>query len=148
MIQRKQTLFLLVVALIAIILFFLPFQELNTPAGAWAICLMPGCSSGKITSNIYFPMILNGLVMVLSVATIFLYKNRVLQFKVSNILVLFNVMILGLFFLLDFTIIEQGSAITYKIGAFLPLISIIFGYLAAHFIKKDEQLVRNADRIR
>jgi hypothetical protein len=148
MIQRKQTLFLLAVAVIAIILFFLPFQKLTTPETTWPICLMPGCSADKMTSNIYFPMILNGLVLILSIATIFLYKNRVFQFKLANLLVLFNVMILGLFFLLDFTILENGSTISYQIGSFLPVVSIIFAYLASHFIKKDEQLVRNADRIR
>ncbi|MCD6017791.1 MAG: conserved rane protein of unknown function [Bacteroidetes bacterium] len=148
MIQRKQTLFLLAVAIIAIILFFLPFQKLTTPENSWPICLMSGCSAGKITSNIYFPMVLNIIVLILSIATIFLYKNRVFQFKLSNLLVLFNLMILGLFFLLDFTIIEQGSSITYQAGAFIPVISIIFAYLASHFIKKDEQMVRNADRIR
>lgn len=148
MIQRKQSLFLLAVVIIAIILFFLPFQKLTTPENTWAICLMPGCSAEKITSHIYFPMILNAIVLVLSIATLFLYKNRVLQFKLSNLLVLFNVMILSLFFLLDFTIIEQGTIISYQFGSFLPVVSTIFAYLASHFIKKDEQLVRNADRIR
>lgn len=148
MIQRKQTLFLLAVAIIAIILFFLPFQKLTISENSWLICLMPGCSADKMTSSIYFPMILNGLVLILSVATIFLYKNRVLQFKIANLLILFNVMILGLFFLLDFTIIEQGSTVSYQLGAFIPVISIIFAWLASHFIKKDEQMVRNADRIR
>ncbi|MDF2448180.1 MAG: conserved rane protein of unknown function [Bacteroidota bacterium] len=148
MIQRKQTLFLLAVAIIAIILFFVPFQKLTIQDSVWPICLMPGCSQGHLTSNIYFPMILNTLVLIISVATIFLYKKRVYQFKLANLLVLFNVMILGLFFLLDFAIMEQGSLLSYQVGAFLPVISIIFSYFASHFIKRDEQMVRSADRIR
>ncbi|MES2568152.1 MAG: DUF4293 domain-containing protein [Bacteroidota bacterium] len=148
MIQRKQTLFLLVVAILSGILFFLPFQKLSIGENGWPICLMPGCSAEKITSHIYFPMILNGIVLIVSVATIFLFKNRNFQFKLANLLVLLNVMILGLFFLLDFTIIEQGTTISYQIGAFLPILSVIFSYFASHFIKKDEILVRNADRIR
>lgn len=147
MIQRKQTLFLLVVAILAGILFFIPFQKLTSAENSWPICLMPGCITDT-NSNIYFPMVLNALVLILSLTAIFLYKSRVLQFKLANLIVLFNVVILGLFFLLDFVIIEDGRTISYQIGSFLPVISIIFAYLASHFIKKDEQLVRSADRIR
>jgi hypothetical protein len=148
MIQRKQTLFLLAVAIIAIVLFFLPFEIYTTATASWDICLMPGCSKEVITSNIYFPMLLNIIVLILSSVVIFLYKNRVVQFKLANLLVLFNVMIVGVYFLLGFVVIEPNSSITYLYGAFLPLISAIFAFLAAHFIKKDEQLVRSADRIR
>ena len=147
MIQRKQTLFLLAVAIIASILYCLPFQMVNTAETSWPICLMPGCSP-EINSNIYFPLVLNTLVLILSILIIFLYKNRVLQFKLTNLIILFNVVILGLFFLLDYVVIEAGRTISFQLGAFLPVISIVFAYLASYFIKKDEQLVRSADRIR
>lgn len=148
MIQRKQSLFLLAVSIIAIILFFLPFQKLISSQGVWAICLMPGCSSDIIGSYIYAPMILNILVLTLSVSTIFLFKNRVLQYKLTNLLALFNMFIVGLFFLLSYIKGNIQGTISFEFGAFLPIISAIFAFLAAHFIKKDEQLVRNADRIR
>ena len=147
MIQRKQTLFLLVVTILAGILFFLPFQKLTNGENSWPVCLMPGCST-EINSNIYYPMILNSMVFVLSIIVIFLFKKRILQFKLTNIIILFNVMILGLFFLLDFVVLEAGRTISYEVGSFLPVISIVFAYMASHFIKKDEQLVRSADRIR
>ena len=148
MIQRKQSLFLFAVAIIAIILFFLPFQKLTSTEGIWQICLMPGCSSDVMGSNIYAPMILNILVLILSVSTVFLYKNRVLQYKLTNLIALFNIFIIGLFFLLSY--IKEGviGTISFEFGAFLPIVSAIFAFSAAHFIKKDEQLVRNADRIR
>ena len=88
------------------------------------------------------------MVFVLSIIVIFLFKKRILQFKLTNIIILFNVMILGLFFLLDFVVLEAGRTISYEVGSFLPVISIVFAYMASHFIKKDEQLVRSADRIR
>lgn len=147
MIQRKQTLFLLAVAIIAILLFFIPFQKLVTTDNTWAICLMPGCSSEVISSDIYYTLILNIIILALTLGVIFLYKNRVLQFKLANLIALFNVILVGLFFLLSFTKLGMGS-ISYQIGAFLPLVSAVLAYLAAHFIKKDEQLVRSADRIR
>jgi hypothetical protein len=148
MIQRKQTLFLLAVCIIAIVQFFLPFQKITSAESVWPICLMPGCSPDVVCTNIYIPMLLNGLILILSITTIFLYKNRKLQFKLTNLLVLFNMFLIGLFFLLSFIKSGQPGTINYSFGSFLPIISAVFAFLAAHFIKKDEQLVRNADRIR
>ncbi len=148
MIQRKQTLFLLVVVIIAITLFFITFQNIVIPNGHWPICLMPGCSSDITNSNIYFPIVFNVIILILSTTIIFLYKNRVLQYKLANLLVLFNIFLVGLFFLLSYIKEGQTGTVSYQIGSFLPLISAVFAYLAAHFIKKDEQMVRSADRIR
>lgn len=148
MIQRKQTLFLLAVVIIAIAQFFVPFQTLTFEDKTWSICLMPGCSTDIIGANIYVAMGLNIVVLILSAALIFLYKNRVLQYKLTNLLMVFNVFIVGLFFI--FSHVKEGAqgTISYQFGSFLPLISAVFAFLAAHFIKKDEQLVRSADRIR
>ena len=148
MIQRKQTLFLLAVVIIAIAQFFITFQNIVIPNGHWPLSLMPGSSSDITNSNIYFPIIFNVIILILSVAIIFLYKNRVLQYKLSNLLVVFNMFLVGLFFLLSYIKEGQTGTVSYQIGSFLPLISAVFAYLAAHFIKKDEQLVRSADRIR
>lgn len=148
MIQRKQTLFLLAVAIMGIVIIFVPFQQFSAADKTLPICLMPGCSPEILSNNIYGPLILNFLVITLSVLVIFQYKNRVLQYKLANILALLNVFITGLFFLLSYTKPEVLGTISYSFGAFLPIIGAIFAFLAAHFIKKDEQLVRSADRIR
>lgn len=148
MIQRKQTLFLLAVVFIAIAQFFIPFQTLTFEDKTWQICLMPGCSADIIGANIYVAMSLNFIVLLLSGALIFLYKNRVLQYKLANLLMVFNIFIVGLFFI--FSYIKEGTlgTVSYQFGSFLPLVSAVFAFLAAHSIKKDEQLVRSADRIR
>lgn len=148
MIQRKQSLFLLGTAIIAIVTIFLPFQTLNTTESVWKLCLMPGCSAEIMNSNVYVPMILNFLVIALSFVTIFQFKKRVLQYKLANLVALLNVFVVGLFFLLSYTKEGANGTITFAVGAFLPILGIILAFLAAHFIKKDELLVRSADRIR
>ena len=147
MIQRKQTLFLLAVAIIGILMFFISFIAFNRGTEPYTMNLAEGISSAVVSSNVYYPFIINTIVVILTTVVIFLYKNRVLQYKLSNLLVLFNVFITGLFFLLSYINVPVEN-ISYKIGAFLPLISAVFAFLAGHFIKKDEQLVRSADRIR
>lgn len=148
MIQRKQSLFLLAVAIIAIAQFFLPFQVVNTTNVTFPVDLLTGFKTPSITSNIYFALIFNIIILILSITIIFLYKNRVLQYKLANLLVVFNMFLVGLFFILSYSKESGPEAISYQIGSFLPLVSAILAYLAAYFIKKDEQLVRNADRIR
>jgi hypothetical protein len=139
MIQRKQTLFLLAVFIIAIIMIFIPFQVLLTSGESWNIALIAGNSWIILNSNMYYPNILNLLIIVLSIFTIFKYKNRPLQYKLSNVIALLNIFMVGLFFLLPYTHANPGESIILSMG---------FAFLAAHFIKKDEQLVRSADRIR
>lgn len=148
MIQRKQTLFLLGVALIAIALLFVPFQKITAADTVWQLCLLPGCSPEVMNTYIYIPMALDILVLLLSLVCIFLYKNRPLQYKIANLLMLLNIFIIGLFFLV--TYIKEGvtGELSYSLGSSLPVIGIILAFLAANFIKKDEQLVRSADRIR
>jgi hypothetical protein len=93
-------------------------------------------------------MIFNLLIVILTVVTIFLYKNRVFQYKLANLSVLFNLFMIGFFFLLSFANDGFVGSVNYQFGAFLPTFSAIFAFFAAHFIKKDELLVRSADRIR
>ena len=148
MIQRKQSIFLLAVLLIGITMVFLPFQTLTISNQIMALYLMPTCCSDIMDSTIYYPMVLNFSSILLSIFTIFQFKNRVLQYKLSNVIALINVFITGLFFLLVFTKIGAIENVHFTFGAFLPIISVFCAFFAAHFIKKDEQLVRNSDRIR
>ena len=101
-----------------------------------------------ITAEYYSFVIINLLVPALSLFTILKFTNRNLQFKLANLIALLNLILISLFFLLDFIKSSVAGSISYKFGLALPIISGILAYLAAHFIKKDEQLVRNSDRIR
>ena len=66
-----------------------------------------------------------------------------------------NTLLLGIIIALLYYQIIEGDKILphpvygdYKIGFFLPIIALIFNVLANFYIKKDEDLVRSADRIR
>ena len=142
-IQRKQTLFLLGIAIVAIVLLFLPFYNFSNETSMPSMTLLS--ATGNI-ENAYYLMVINNMVVILSLVTIFLYKKRPIQFKLANLLVVLNVFITGLAYLLPFKLNDELIHVSF--GAFLPLIGAILGYFAAFFIKKDELLVRSADRIR
>src|SRR5205085_8899119 len=142
MIQRKQTLFLLGSVIISILLIYIPVFELvsenaNEP---W--------KQFTISVNGLLP-ILNVATGVLSLVAILLFKNRNLQVRLCNVALLITCVLVGLlFFLADSMISGMNQKIHYMYGSYLPLFQVLFIFLASLFIRKDEKLVRSADRLR
>ncbi|MCB0519965.1 MAG: DUF4293 domain-containing protein [Saprospiraceae bacterium] len=95
-------------------------------------------------------LILFALAGVLTLAGLFLFKNRPLQMKLVRFAVIADVIGLVLAVLLlwqdhaDFS----GAAINDGLSAYLPFGFILFCILALRFIKKDEDLVKSMDRLR
>ena len=94
---------------------------------------------------------INALVLIFTFMLIFLYKNRPLQVQ----LVRFCFLMVLIFIVLAFfygrelqTIANNYNVIEYKVADLFPLFQLLFLYLAARGITKDEELVRSADRIR
>ena len=97
------------------------------------------------------------LCAAVAVACIFLFRNRTAQVRIVSMCFLFNVVYA---FLLFFWAVDSyadlvasgfggaKAAVTWALGAYLPLASLIFLFLAQRAIKKDEALVRAADRLR
>lgn len=89
-------------------------------------------------------------IAVLSVVAIFLYKNRPTQFKLA----VTGAVLAGLVIALQVYTVEgfkqtitmvQG---TYQWGGLLPIAMMIFLFLAARGIRKDEKLIKSLDRLR
>lgn len=146
MIQRIQTLFLLTVFIIAVLIIFLPFQLVTIQNESYILSLLPGANADILSSSLYVPLVLNGLVISISLWSVFSFKNRRLQIRLANLLAALNVFLVGLFFLLTYTKVE--ATVSYEWPSFLPLISVIAAMAAAYYTKKDDELVRSADRIR
>jgi hypothetical protein len=137
MLQRIQTLYLcLAFVCIGIIPFFIP---LWTIAGGVAYYFMQ--------HQIY--IILFGLSTTLSAVTIVYYKNRQHQFVLCRLNIILNLIVLGLFvYRLLNTTGEPATISTKGLGMFLPIFAIVLLVLANKAIKKDEDLVKSADRLR
>jgi len=142
MIQRKQSLFLLGSVIISVLLLYLPvFELLSDIAGN------PG-KEYTITINALLSII-NGAIGVLSFVAIFLYRNRNIQVRLCNLALLLTCVLIGLlFFFGDTMSTGLNQKIHYTYGSYLPLIQVVFIFLASIFIRRDEKLVRSADRLR
>jgi hypothetical protein len=85
---------------------------------------------------------------VLSFVTIFLFKDRKLQFVLGRIIILINLFLLALLIYLSLTLPGEASVSEKGIGMFLPILAILLLVLANKAIKKDEDLVKSVDRLR
>ncbi len=164
MLQRVQTLFLLATLLLCVALMYLPIYELaqeqtstavsapaSDPIGTDASIAIDGQVQNKrftIFSSAILALI-NGAVGVLALLGVFLFKKRNLQIRVSNLALLLNCIFLGLvFFSADAVSSTTNAKVHYLYGSYFPIIGIVFLFLAVRFIKRDEELVRSADRLR
>jgi hypothetical protein len=142
MIQRIQSLYLFLAAAVSAILFYIPLFEL--PAAA----MDQAPREFIITSNSLL-MILNAAIGIASFAVIFLFRNRAFQLKACRLILIFIFVLIGLLFYTSDTISGGlDQKVVFKIGTYLPLLQVVFVFLANRAIKKDDDLVRSADRLR
>ncbi len=84
---------------------------------------------------------------VLFLANIFLFKNRPLQMKINVAAAVALGIGVGYGLVRLFTDSAVNMAFP-DFGVAFPVLAIVFGVLASHYIKSDEKLVRSADRLR
>ena len=160
MIQRIQTVFLLLVATAMTAFLFLPiWGKLNVETGELhelrALFYKSIAMTGEEETFVYIPYALVGGLAVASITlaltAIYKYKNRVLQMKMgalNSLLIIVTLMLYGWFVYngqKDWMPEIPGG---FGAGFFMPALAIILNRLAIRFIKKDEDLVRSVDRIR
>ena len=86
---------------------------------------------------------------ILSFATVFLYNKRELQVKSCYVLILLWLILSGMIAFCPFVVKTEGLNYTMGyLGAIAGILGMICSYMAARFVKKDINLLKNADRIR
>lgn len=157
MIQRLQSLWLFIAGIFTALLFHdgLKFSALKDQSDH----ILQAASNTSFSDGIFtlddhlFLIIAGALAVFLIVITIFLFKRRTLQIKISKVVLFVLLLLNGLAFYLMFNelnLINQNADVdlAVKPGAFLPFLSILFVYLAIRYINKDEKLVKSMDRLR
>lgn len=151
MIQRIQTVYLLVVAALSTLLLMTPLADLFSPKAPfyfYAIGVTDAATGASVYSTIPIFVLLLATI-ILSVFTITQYKKRTLQIRLANINTILISLFYGLFFLY-FWLIKEPLTVTLglRIILALPIVSLIMNWLAIRAIKADEALVKSLDRIR
>ncbi|MCB0429576.1 MAG: DUF4293 domain-containing protein [Flavobacteriales bacterium] len=152
MIQRIQTIYLLLAVAFIMALFYFPLGKMAGDTGEasyFIYGLMEGLE-GKVTLLTPFPFGLWIVFVLISFATVLFYKNRPRQIFLCRLLWMLVAVGQGVIFFYGYRLAGLFPDRSFKISpvAFLPLVSMLFVVLALRRIHKDEELVRAADRLR
>lgn len=165
MIQRIQTIYLLLAAALMATFLFCPIAQFDTPDGLYSftsqgvstVMAEPAETGAEatVTQTSVFTatwgvLALGAVIAVLSLVAIFLYKNRPNQARVCMINAFFMVTFYIIIFLSGYTFQKDLAATHTSWSAYLvmPFVALVLDILAYRAINKDEQLVRSMDRIR
>ncbi|MBA6153798.1 DUF4293 domain-containing protein [Gelidibacter maritimus] len=136
MLQRIQTVYLLIAAIFScglIFVFHLWTNAQDVPVYAK-------------DDMLYLAMFFGSA--ALSLISIFNYKNRKFQFVLGRLNIILNFILLGLFVYVLLMAPGESEISEKGVGIFIPIFSIVFLVLANKAIKKDEDLVKSVDRLR
>jgi hypothetical protein len=137
MIQRIQTLYLLLVFVITGVLPFV-FPLWTTTDGKDFLFMQ---------NQLY--VILFGLSTTFTLLSIISFKKRQNQFVIGRLNIILNLILLGLFVYHSLNLSGETSEVSEKgIGMLLPILAIVLLGIANKAIKKDEDLVKSVDRLR
>lgn len=152
MIQRKQTLFILLAIILSITCLSLPIgifepQTMGDNATLFNLAIIDGNGSYKVgTSMLLFVLLL--ITCPIGLYTIFKYKNRKLQMSLCVLNIILILLWYGVFYLTGYVMGYEKMDFHPKFASCLPLAIMVFYIMARQGIKADERLVRSADRIR
>ena len=151
MIQRIQTVYLALAVIMLVFCCCVPLADFE-PVGMglcstmYSLMLIDG--DGAVQS--YLPAVLFALTVVTEIITIMAimgYHNRHGQMKLCSVAMVFN-----LLWIIGYAVIAyllKGEAKLHPcFASCLPVIAFVLTWLARKAIKKDDELVRSADRIR
>ena len=139
MIQRIQSIWLLLSAILAGLTFRFPFYSGNK------VTADPAGNVNELTASSN-PLLLffTAVLIVGSIAIIFIYRDRKLQLKLTIAALVLSVINITIYF----TQIKKYISGNITITAVFALAIPIFLFLASRGIWKDDRLVKSLDRLR
>lgn len=152
MLQRIQTVYLLIVTALMVAVLFLPLATLQT-ADAFYLFNAMGVHTVADQPELVYPawamFALTAVIALVALVSIFFYSKRMLQIRLCVFNGILLVCFYGLFAFFMWQIKDLMMAqMGVKIALALPLVSLILTILAIRNIGADEMLVRSLNRLR
>jgi hypothetical protein len=153
--QRIQTVFLVIAILSLVASIFLPVWVLRDGAQRHELYALhfTEYEAGTTKANTsYLPYSTTAILIIaaitLSVIEIMKFRDRLLQIKLGtlNSLILAGALGSAVYFATSMLKTYEGGQ--YGFGLWLPAVAVICNWLAMRFIRRDEKLVRDSDRLR
>lgn len=142
MIQRKQTLWLLLATIAAFLTLKFSFYTGNVLDITTNVKTFKSLNAGSYGNMLI--TILSVAVGVISLITIFLYSDRKKQMLITGVNTVLSLLIIVLYYLQTKTFVDGA----YSISSILTLIIPISLIAAIIGIRSDEKLIKSVDRLR
>lgn len=153
MLQRIQTVYLLLVVALMTTTLFLPLATIQSGSELYSFNATGVNSTGE-SVELLFPtwsvFALTAIIALLAFVAIFMYKTRIKQMRICifNTFLMLGFYGLFFFFIYKFKGEIENFSFSVKFALSLPLVSLILNYLAIRNIGADEALVRSLNRLR
>ncbi|MCB0756668.1 MAG: DUF4293 domain-containing protein [Flavobacteriales bacterium] len=156
MIQRIQTVYLGIVAVLLMLPIVLEFSLATLAIEGGIYNLSPVTVSwmtGGATETVfgsYSIAVAFGLSLFLTVYAIFQFKNRKFQMRLIQLAMLLQPIIGAIVFIYadKMAKLSEDATVSYSPVLAVLLLNVLLYYLALRGVKKDDALVRSADRLR
>lgn len=164
MIQRSQTVYLLLAFACMVIMLFVPLYSIVATADGLTLSVEFGAYglTGDVPQAIPFPFYVGYIALALfSAAGIFMFKNRKRQLLISRLNLLLTILVaagLWAFYYMGTglaadamaDVASEGAEVAVRmgLGLYLPTAAVLFILLAIRGIRNDENLVKSLDRLR
>lgn len=151
MIQRKQTIFLLLAIVFAVVCLCMPIGSIE-PKGMglqsmiWNFGLVVPNQGMNFSHWLLFALLV--ITIPMEIFAIFQYRNRRVQANICLWSMLFCFVWYIYYGFVAFSYTQPGGTYHVQFAVCLPLLSFVSLILARQGIIKDEKLVKSADRIR
>lgn len=152
--QRKQTIFLALTGTCMVLMIFFPAWVAEWEGTKYELYpLHYSVTEGGQKTTVYFPYALSAILAVAAATIAFMeigkYENRMTQIKMGA---LNSLVMAGSLAALVWFATQRIKAVEiagqYGLSLWLPAGAMIFNMIANRFIRRDEKLVRDADRLR
>lgn len=152
MIQRIQSVYLLIAAILMAVVVYTPLAILiGTPDSFFLFKSMGIFEDGTILAYPSWGIAVCAIITALiSFVSLFLYKKRKVQIKLCYVSIVFIILFYAAFafYLCTAQTVLEAEFSKVEYGLALPAISLILIVLALSKIKADERLVQSLNRIR
>jgi hypothetical protein len=147
MIQRIQTVYLFISALLITSLLKLKFADLSVNNELYTFVAKGIYAGENLIFNGLAIFIFILIIAMLHFVVIFLYKKRILQIRILVFTIVLLVGLFGMFFYFTYAGFTDAK-VAFKVPVVFPIVAAILDFLAIRAIGKDEALVRSLNRIR
>lgn len=139
-IQRIQTVYLLLAAIVTAVFAFVPVINVLNPDGVVEISF----------NSLHFgawTMVLEILIVILAIIAIFKYRDLKTQIRLTNVLMLLIVTLIIVISIMTW-VLHDKLIMQFTPYIVMPFVALILVWLAKKGIKHDKKLLADSERIR